>query len=215
MLSWLFNIKLKKLQSSIMKQQADIARYMENIDQYEGRIPEYCTINGGECTSTGLLMWEKDLNHRYTYANMRHCNDFYHLPVAKLNRIIGKTDSELISEFITRTGMENTFGEMCISTDEYALIKNKLCRFWEVGYVNNKILILDVRKQPLLDENNKIKGTRGWASNLSDRECEMKTLIEIYLKNGMAERLDISKGKGVASYLITKQHNHFDWRFPF
>jgi len=205
--------KLKKLQREILKQQRDIAAYMGNMEKYKGKLPEYCTLKGRECTSSGLLMWEKDLEHRYTFANMRHCNDFYQISVTKVAQIIGNTDAELIPDLIKRTGQTNTFGEMCVSTDDFTLRAGKQCRYWEFGYIDNKIVILDVRKKPKMD-GDRIIGTIGWASNLSDRECEMKTLLGAYLKRGIAKRLDKIPGKGVAAYLIKKQNNLFDWKFP-
>lgn len=214
MFAWFTGSKIKKLQSDLVKQEETITHYVESFSVNGGRIPEYCTILGGDCTSTGVLLWEKDLENKYTYANMRHCNDFYQISHADVSDLYGRTDEELINEFKHRMSTDNTFGNMCCNSDNHTLKEQKLCRFWEFGYVNAQIVILDVRKQPLFDTENNLKGTRGWATNLSNRECEMKTLIEIYLQNGTATRLDDGSLKSSASYLITKTDNVFNWKFP-
>lgn len=213
MLSWVFGSRIKELQTKIEEQQRSINEYVVNLDRYQGKIPEYCTIQGGVCTSTGVLLWEKDLEHRYTYMNMRHSNEFFNTSYADYKKLLGKTDYELITQHVEQTGKENTFASICIHSDQYILKNKQLSRFWEIGYVNSEIVILDTMKQPLFDSKGKIKGTRGWASLLSERECEIKTLIEIYLKLGTACRIDDEYDNGSACYLIVKENNKFNRHF--
>ncbi len=206
------NNKLKKIQTDLEQQRKEINSYIESFGK-EGRTRiEWCTVHGRECRSTGLLMWEKDLQHRYTFANTRHCNDFYRISLARVQTLIGKTDAELIPEFIQRTGLSNSFGDLCVSTDDYTAEHKATCRFWEFGYVGKDILILDVTKQPLYDKQNNIKGTRSWASNNSHKECEIKALLSLFLQTGEAKML--SKNKDTAAYLITKKKNPFNRKFP-
>ena len=206
--------ELESIQSQLMNQQSTINSYISKLDNESRHRVEWCTVHGRECKSTGLLMWEKDLKHRYTFLNTRHCNDFYHISLADVRELIGKTDAELIPEFIKRTGLENTFGNMCVTTDQYTLDKGKTCRFWELGYIGGKIFILDVTKQPLYDTNNNLIGTRSWAINNSAKECEIKSLLELFLKTGEAIRLDKHRGKKIAAYLIVKKINPFNGVFP-
>jgi len=206
--------ELKDIQSQLMEQQSTINSYISKLDSVDRNRVEWCTVHGRECKSTGLLMWEKDLNHRYTFLNTRHCNDFYHISLADVRDMIGKTDAELIPDFIKRTGLENTFGTMCVTTDQYTLDKNEPCRFWELGYIGGKIFILDVTKQPLYSKEHVLIGTRSWAINNSAKECEVKALLELFLKTGEAVRLDKQKGKKIAAYLITKNTNPFNGVFP-
>lgn len=213
MFTWLSGSKIKALIERVNEQEKAIAEYVLTFERYSGKIPEYCTVQGGFCTSTGMMLWEKDLNSQYTYMNMRHCNEFYNLPYSELNHLLGKTSAELLNELNKKEGEENTFGKICRQSDRFVIESKQLSRFWEMGYVNGKIFILDVKKQPLYEKNGDLKGVRGWATSLTDRECEVKTLIEIYLKNGIATRLDKDYDNGSACYVITKQNNTFNRRF--
>lgn len=207
------NKKLKAIQKKLMNQQDIINSYIQQMSNKDRNRMEWCTVHQRECMSTGLLMWEKDLNHRYTFLNARHCNDFFHISLADVRELIGKTDQELIKDFNIRTGLTNTFAEMCITTDKYTLEKGEPTRFWELGYIGDSIFILDVTKRPL-SKDGKTIGTQSWALNQSAKECEVKALLEILLKTGEAVRLDKTRGKRIASYVINKNINPFNGVFP-
>lgn len=204
--------KLKKIQKSLRIQQGIIDSYIDKMADTDRLRIEWCTVHQRECMSTGLLMWEKDLDNRYTFLNTRHCNDFFRISFSKVKSLIGKTDMELLSDFTSRTGLKNTFGDMCQGTDQYTLKINKSCRFWEMGYVGDDIFILDVTKKPLVKEG-VIVGTKGWALNQSAKECEIKALLELFLKTGEAIKLNTGNERA-AVYCITKVSNTFNGRFP-
>lgn len=204
---------MKAIHKSLQEQKKAIISLDKYVANGERNRVEWCTVHQRECRSTGLLMWEKDLQNRYTFLNTRHCNDFFHISLANVKDLIGKTDVELIKEFIKRTGLENTFGEMCVATDTYTLEQNKPCRFWEMGYIGDAIFILDVTKKPLI-KNKKVVGTQSWALNKSANECEIKALLELFLNTGEAIRLNKYESKKIASYLITKNINPFNGVFP-
>jgi hypothetical protein len=208
---WKLN-KLEKLQERLLTQKYTIDAYLDQLSKQDRNRLEWCTVHDRECMSTGLLMWEKDLEHRYTFANARLCNDFFHTSLANVSRIIGRTTSEVIEDFKGRTGFSNTFGNICVTSDDYVLKQKKPCRFWEIGYINDKIFILDATIKPV-KRNEKIIGTAGWALNQSSKECEIKSLLEMFLKNGEAERLN-PYSEDVAVYHITKKLNPFNKVFP-
>lgn len=210
---WNSTKKMHAIQQSLQDQKKAIHAIDKFVENGERNRLEWCTVHQRECRSTGLLMWEKDLNHKYTFINTRHCNDFFHTSLANVKELIGKTDVELIKEFVQRTGLENTFGEMCVATDAYTLEQNKTCRFWEMGYIGKEIFILDVTKKPKI-ENKKVIGTQSWALNKSANECEIKALLELFLSTGEAIRLNKYSSKKIASYLITKNINPFNGVFP-
>lgn len=224
MLSRLFSTKnseLDRIQNDLTNQRNAINAFISELKTSHKRDRvEWCTVHGRECQSTGLLMWEKDINHRYTFLNSRHCNDFYETSLANVRTLIGKDDVQLIKEFTERTGKSNSFGELCVSSDQYTVNAGKSCRFWELGYIGNRILILDVTKKPKYSAAGKLIGTRGWALNTSNRECEIKQLLEVFLKTGEAEYLSdkknvspVSNGRS-AVYLINKKKNPFNGNFP-
>jgi len=205
---------LEVIQAKLLEQQDTINSYLSKLDDSSRYNFEWCTVRGMECKSTGLLMWEKDLKHRYTFVNSRHCNDFYQTSMANVRKIIGKTDDELIPEFIKRTGLDNTFAGTCVMTDQFVLDNKTSCRFWELGYIGDKIVILDITKQPLYNVNKKLIGTRSWAIDNSRIECEVHALLKLFLQTGEAIRLDTNSNKKIAAYLIKKNVNPFNGVFP-
>lgn len=209
---WQNGKKLKNIHTKLQKQQVTIETYLRNMSKESRNRLEWCTVHERECMSTGLLMWEKDLESRYTFLNTRHCNDFFKISLTEVKDIIGKTDSEIIAEFVHRTGKTHTFGNICTGTDAYTLDKNKKCRFWEIGYIGGKVFILDVTKAPKV-ENGKVVGTIGWAINNTQKECEVNSLLEVFIKSGEAMRLN-PDSEDTASYLITKTLNPFNGIFP-
>lgn len=209
---WKKKSAVKSIQQTLEEQRLSI-NALDKFVTSDRKRTEWCTVHQRECKSTGLLMWEKDLNYRYTFLNTRHCNDFFQISLANVRSLLGKTDLEIIKEFKERTGLTNTFGEMCLATDIYTLEHNASCRFWELGYIGNNIFIFDVTKQPLL-KNGEVIGTKSWAFNKSANECEIKTLLELFLKTGEAIRLNKYKSNKIASYLIKKNINPFNGVFP-
>jgi len=209
-----FNNKLRKIQKELTEQRSTINAYISELhDQKKRKKIEWCTVHGRECKSSGLLMWEKDTNLRYTFLNARHCNDFFYISLSDVKTMIGKTDEELINDFKTRTGLNNSFAEICVLTDKHTIEAGEPCRFWEMGYVGGKIMILDVTKAPIFKKG-KLVGTRSWALNQSSKECEVKALLELFLDTGEAVRLDANNSTSTASYLINKKDNPFNGVFP-
>ena len=206
--------KLKEIQKRLIVQKATIDSYITELDPEDRKRIEWCTVHGRECQSTGLLMWEKDLNHKYTFLNSRHCNDFFHISLADVRDMVGKTDVELIEDFNKRTGLNNTFGPNCLLTDKITITNNKICRFWEMGYIGDKLMLLDVTKTPIRDLQGNIVGVSSWALNQSNKECEVKTLLEIFLNTGEAKRVDVEHDGTTACYLIHKKDNPFNGVFP-
>ena len=117
--------KLKKIQTELLSQKATIESYLSELPLKNRNRIEWCTVHNRECRSSGLLMWKKDLDLKYTFLNNRHCNDFYHISLAKVRFMVGKTDKELIIDFQKRTGLKHSFGGMCKTTDNYVLRTGK------------------------------------------------------------------------------------------
>lgn len=209
---WKNGKKLKAIRKRLIKQQSTIESYIQGLAGDTRSRIEWCTVHQRECKSTGLLMWEKDMDSRYTFLNTRHCNDFFHMSLADVRDAIGKTDPELIANFVKRTGLKHTFGDVCITTDKFTLEAKKPCRFWEIGYIGNHIFILDVTKTPLY-QGDVIIGLQSWALNQSTKECEYKSLLEMFIESGEAKRLNPDNTK-IASYLIKKKDNPFNGVFP-
>jgi len=186
-----------------------VKEYLRQHDPYE---TVYCSIKRGGCLSNGLLAWEKDKNHKYTMVNNSLLHDLHGLSPADKIVVLGKTDAELINAWRAETGEENTFGELCVSTDAYVQTALKTCRFFEFGYRLGKPLLLDVFKSPII-ANDQFIGTRGNALNISARESDAVDLLKFYISNGSAERLDAG-GSAVAAYLVRDRKKQFNREFP-
>ena len=187
-----------------------VKEYLRSHDPYQ---TQYCSIQHGRCLSCGLMAWEKDAEHRYTAVNEKHLKVFYDMSSGEKKDVIGKTDKELIIAWREKTGKENTFGEMCVSTDGYVMDVEEPCRFFEFGYRLGKPLLLDVFKSPIMI-NGKFMGTRGNALNISDRESDAVDLLQFYMSMGIAERLDDGGPRAVAVYLVRDRRKTFNREFP-
>jgi hypothetical protein len=207
------NKNLEKIKKDLEDQKQTINAYISKLSDLPRQRIEWCTVHGRECQSTGLLMWEKDLDLRYTFLNDRKCNDFFKTSLAYVKRFIGLTTSEALVNAQEKTGCQNTFAYGCSSTDMYTLEQNKSCRFWEIGYIGDDVFIIDATKIPII-KNGKTVGVRAWALNNSSKECEVHALLKMFLKEGIAKPIYISEEYGYAAYLINKTNDPFNRKFP-
>ncbi len=203
--------KLNMLVSDINNQKQAVDHFIQNNNLLSNK---YCSLKDGKCCSTEVLYWEKNEKHQYVKANGVHCNVFFDISFNDIDSIIGKTDVDMIVKY-RASGKQHTFGELCISTDEYMKENLKRCRFFEFGYKEGQPLLLDITKTAIVDENNNFKGTKGYAINLSHNENDVVTLLNIFLEKGIAVRLDNKNPDNkVASYLIKENHKAFNGMFP-
>lgn len=143
-----------------------------------------------ECTPD--MYWAKDIYGKYVIANKAIRNGllFDNWPY-------GKTDTEIANAQKARVGDGNhTFGEICENSDEIVLEQERPMRFVEWGLVNGKMMILEVHKNVMRDEQNRIVGTVGIGRDITEdyetlkyisqhTECEetreqLSTLLEKY-----------------------------------
>lgn len=111
-----------------------------------------------------LLQWEKKYDcktnlHTYVNANPLHLRKFFRLREDALSEVIGKTDIDLLNDYRKRTGKRHTYGELCLSTDEFSRDQairdhregkyNCSYEFIEMGVIDDSPLVLRVIKQPI------------------------------------------------------------------
>ena len=193
------------------KQKKEIDDFLRQYDPYLNR---YCSISHDKCTSCGIMTWKKDDEHRYIDANFQHLETFFDLQPNQKIKILGKTDAELIIQWrIDNPHTNFTFGEMCVSTDDYVKNKGEACRFFEFGYKYDKPLLLDVFKKPVYDGDDFV-GTEGNAFDCSDRESDMYDLLQYYMTTESAVRLGDTHSKRVAAYFIKDRQRNFKGGFP-
>ena len=119
------------------------------LDEEYKLIKDELTLYKGMIESVGMavpdMIWLKDLNGRYMYAN----NTIREGLLCHRNPV-GLNDRELAEMAKKRFGDANhTFGEKCANSDEITVERNEPSRFLENGKVRGKMLYLEVFKTPL------------------------------------------------------------------
>ncbi|WP_456443342.1 PAS domain S-box protein, partial [Caldithrix abyssi] len=125
------------------------------------------------------MLWAKDLNKRYIFANKAICEKL--LNAKDTEEPIGKNDI-FFAQRERQSHPENpeyhTFGEICADSDQIIMDAKKPMRFDEFGNVKGKFIFLDVRKSPLFDEHGKMIGVVGSARDITAEKEMQKRLKE-------------------------------------
>ena len=126
------------------------------------------------CNHAPDMIWAKDLELRYLFANQAICDGL--LKAKDAYEPIGKTD--LFFALRERASQPedpqwHTFGEICCNSDTVVLESAQPGRFEEFGNVRGKFVCLDVRKAPFFDDAGRLIGTVGCARDITrEKETE-------------------------------------------
>lgn len=153
------------------KLDADIKILAEEVSVYKGMLHAIAKAMPD-------MMWCKDLNGKYIYAN-----DAINRGLLFTNNPIGKTDVELSLNAKRRFGDENhTFGAKCANSDLIVIDKvlsgtfeKNDGRFLESGMIQGKMVYLEVFKAPYY-VNGEFKGVAGTGRDITE-------YVEAYRKN--------------------------------
>ena len=123
------------------------------------------------CNHAPDLIWAKDLECRYLFANQAICDRLLH--AQDTEEPLGKTD--LFFAMRERADRPDdadwhTFGEICCNSDLVVLESGQPGRFEEFGNVRGQYLCLDVRKAPFFDEAGRLIGTVGCARDITQEK---------------------------------------------
>lgn len=122
------------------------------------------------------MMWAKDIDGRYIYANGSILRGLFYN--ANYKMIIGKNDIEIAKMCKNLVGHENhTFGEICGNSDVVVLENLRKQRFLEWGLINGKDLYLEVYKAPLFDNGGKVVGTVGTGRDVTEWYLSIKNAV--------------------------------------
>lgn len=122
------------------------------------------------------MMWAKDLNGKYIYANEGILNGLFY--GTDYRNVIGRNDLELAKICKSIVGDENhTFGEICGNSDIVVLDTLNKGRFLEWGLINGKDMYLEVYKAPLYDSNGVIVGTVGTGRDITEWYLSIKQAV--------------------------------------
>ena len=115
------------------------------------------------------MLWAKDLDGRYIYANKAICDGL--LMAKDIKEPIGKGDVFFaLREREAHKDKPNwhTFGELCFNSDQVVIDNNKAMKFEEYGNVKGKLLYLEVYKAPFYDKDGNIIGTVGAGRDITE-----------------------------------------------
>ena len=129
------------------------------------------------------MLWVKDLEGKYIYANQAICNDL--LMAKDTQEPIGKGDVFFAlreREAHKEIPDWHTFGELCFNSDQLVLDSNKPMKFEEYGNVKGKLMYLEVYKAPFYDKDGNIIGTVG-----AGRDITQLKKIQFDLENSLEE----------------------------
>jgi signal transduction histidine kinase/CheY-like chemotaxis protein len=154
------------------------------------------------CDNVPDMIWAKDLSGRYLFANKAFASQL--LIAENTHEPEGKTDlffAERQREMYASDPNWHTFGELCQDTDAITLANRVPSSFEEYGNIQGKLLYLDVRKAPFVNELGEVIGTVGSARDITDRkqiEAELEK-HRLHLEDLVVERTkDLSLAKEVA-----------------
>ena len=124
------------------------------------------------CDNVPDLIWAKDLNNRYMFANKAMCEQL--LCANDTEEPVGKDDMFFAMRERARHPEDSqwhTFGEMCRDSDPITLQNGRASQFDEYGTVRGKFLFLDVRKAPFVNDQGEVLGVVGSGRNVTAQKA--------------------------------------------
>jgi len=134
-----------------------------------------------------LNTWSKDEFGKFTYCSPSWKKLFFGLEEDV--DVTGKTNIELIEDFIKRTGKKHTYVNVCKNSDLHCMTQNKTCYYLEIGYINSEPLVLDMKKSPIYFDG-RCRGVVGVARDISTGIDGVAKLLSSYIDKGVAENLN-------------------------
>ncbi len=130
------------------------------------------------CDNVPDMIWAKDLDKRYLFANRALCEQLLHTsdteePLGKTDRFFAARERESHPE----DPRWHTFGELGQDSDDVTLQRGRPSVFEESGTVQGHGLFLEVHKAPFHDRDGKLIGTVGSARDVTDRKQAMDALV--------------------------------------
>ncbi len=146
-------------------------RLQEVLEASEARSRELATLLRMMADNVPDMIWAKDLQKRYLFANKAMCRDL--LNAVDTDEPHGRTDMffALRERASHPTDAQwHTFGELCQDSDEATLQQNRPSVFEESGNVKGRMTVLEVHKAPFLDDAGRVIGIVGSARDITERK---------------------------------------------
>lgn len=142
----------------------ELEKYKNMLDTIGASIPD--------------MLWAKDINGKYIYANNQIITNL--LFTGSIKNTIGRTDKELALE---RKNPEEhyesyTFTDLCSDSDSLVIKANRPMTFIEWGKVSGKDIILKVHKNVMKNGDGLIIGTVGLAIDITEDYSTLKMIAD-------------------------------------
>lgn len=186
----LFFLFLKTHLKRLRIREFELYRAKENAEKRENQYRDLYTLMRLMSDTMADMLWAKDLNNNYIFANKAMCNNL--LSAVDTNEPIGKSDLFFATrerEIHSDEPNWHTFGEICADTDTIVLQNMKAMQFDEYGNVKNQFLFLDVHKAPLYDIEGKLIGVVGSARDVTKQKQSEIELVRAKEKAEESDRL--------------------------
>ena len=158
--------------SSIIKDITAEQKAEKALKKSEHEYHELYSLMRLMCDTVPDLIWAKDLDDNYLFANKTICEKL--LMCSDNREPIGKNDI-YFAEKERQRGHIHTFGEICVDSDKLVKQTGTPGRYLEDGLVRGKYLVLDVHKAPLFNSSGELIGTVGAGRDVTQ---DKKTLEE-------------------------------------
>ncbi|MBW1681170.1 MAG: PAS domain S-box protein [Deltaproteobacteria bacterium] len=146
----------------------------ETVEKREEALQRYrslYTMLRSMCDNVPDMIWAKDLDKRYLFANRSLCENLLNAQDTKEPE--GRTDL-FFAERERKAHPEDPhwhdFGEICTDSDAAVVKEKRAMRFDEYGNVKGRFLFLDVHKAPFYDESGRIIGIVGCGRDVTQEK---------------------------------------------
>ena len=124
------------------------------------------------CDNVPDMIWAKDLEHRYTFANEALCEKL--LNAETTQEPLGKT----FDYFAQRERDQHpddpewhTLGQFSLDVDKHTLGRDEPTVFEEYGYVHGNLVFLDIHQARFINAQGELIGTVGCARDITERKA--------------------------------------------
>ncbi len=134
------------------------------------------------CDNVPDLIWAKDLNNRYIFANKAMCDVL--LGAVDTDEPVGKDDMFFAlrqRQMHPDNPNWHTFGELCANSDVVTLQNGRASQFDEFGNVRGEFLFLDVHKAPFVNAQGEVIGVVGSGRNATEQKAAEDRLLQMAL----------------------------------
>jgi PAS domain-containing protein len=168
--------KLDQVLELVEQEATKITKFEQEIQSLKKERDRYKNLVIAVGNTIPDLMWAKDLEGKYLYANSNIREVlFYNMDKSA---ILGKTDIEISKICKDKVGNDkHTFGEKCRNSDLVVLSKLTKQKFLEYGLVDGKEVYLEVHKAPFYNADGKLLGTVGTGRDVTGYYLGLKEAI--------------------------------------